>query len=235
MRHESVERVQRIFIWLFLLAVLAIGLITARTAGLGLPDANGEMPQGVVGAAWEKQVALISGHAGNDSGAICEDENGQATIQEADINAKVTELAADRLRRAGADVTVLQEYDPKLEELRVDVLLSIHADSCIDATGFKSTHYEKSAIPYIADRLVRCINSQYAAATGLAENVDTITENMTEYHAFRRIDPQTPAAILELGFLGGDHDLLVHQPELLAKGVADGLLCFLEGESQTQK
>jgi N-acetylmuramoyl-L-alanine amidase len=235
MRHDSVARVQRIFIWLFLLAVLAIGLIAAQTAGLGLPDANGVGPQGVVGAAWDKQVALVSGHAGNDSGAVCEDENGQATIKEADINAKVAELAADRLRRAGADVVVLQEYDPRLDDLSVDVFLSIHADSCIDATGFKSTHYDKSAIPYIADRLVNCINSQYAAATGLAENLDTITENMTEYHAFRRIDAQTPAAILELGFLGGDHDLLVQRPELPAKGIADGLLCFLEGEGQIKK
>ena len=71
--------------------------------------------------------------------------------------------------------------------------------------------------------------AQVAAATGLTENVDTITENMTEYHAFRRIDPQTPAAILELGFLGGDNDLLANQQALLAKGVADGLLCFLDG------
>jgi N-acetylmuramoyl-L-alanine amidase len=62
--------------------------------------------------------------------------------------------------------------------------------------------------------------------------VNTITENMTEYHAFRRIDPQTPAAILELGFLGGDNDLLANQQDLLARGVADGLLCFLEGGPQ---
>ena len=63
-------------------------------------------------------------------------------------------------------------------------------------------------------------------------NDATITENMTEYHAFRKINPQTPAAILELGFLGGDHDLLVHQPERLARGVGDGLLCFLDPQSQ---
>jgi len=235
MRHDSVERVQRIFVWMFLVGVLAIGFIVARTAGIGLPDASGAMPQGLVGAAWNKQVALVSGHAGNDSGAVCEDENGQATVQEADINATVANLVADRLRRAGADVMVLQEFDPKLEDLSADVFLSIHADSCIEATGFKSTHYDSSAIPHIADRLVSCINAQYAAATDLSENVDTITENMTEYHAFRQIDPRTPAAIIELGFLGGDRELLVDHPELAAKGVADGLLCFLEGEGQIKK
>ncbi len=60
--------------------------------------------------------------------------------------------------------------------------------------------------------------------------MDTITEDMTEYHAFRRIRSQTPAAILELGFLGGDQGLLVRSPEKSARGVADGLLCFLEQE-----
>ena len=119
-----------------------------------------------------------------------------------------------------------------LRGLRADVFLSIHADSCIDVTGYKSSHYIDSTKPEIDDRLVACINSAYAAATGLTENTDTITENMTEYHAFRRIDPETPAAILELGFLGGDHDLLVHDPELAAKGVVDGILCFLAGEDK---
>ena len=143
---------------------------------------------------------MVSGHAGNDSGAICEDENGQPTILEAEINAKVAQLAAERLRQAGADVAILEEYDDQLRGLRTDVFLSIHADSCIDETGYKSSAYIASTKPTIDDRLVACINSAYAAATGLTENVDTITENMTEYHAFRRIDPATPAAILEMGF-----------------------------------
>ena len=203
MRHDTLQRVQRVFMVVFLVAFLGIGLLMMRTAGVGLPDARGWLPQGVVGKAWNKQIALVSGHAGNDSGAICEDENGQPTILEADINAKVAQLATDRLRRAGADVAILEEYDARLRGLRADVFLSIHADSCIDATGYKSSHYIDSTKPEIDDRLVACINSAYAAATGLTENTDTITENMTEYHAFRRIDPETPAAILELGFLGG--------------------------------
>jgi hypothetical protein len=34
--------------------------------------------------------------------------------------------------------------------------------------------------------------------------------------------------ILELGFLGGDYDLLIGQPDLVARGVAQSLLCFLQ-------
>jgi N-acetylmuramoyl-L-alanine amidase len=229
MRHDTLARTQRIFVWLFFFAVIGIAAVAARTAGVYPTDAGGLARQGLVPTAWNKQVALISGHAGNDSGAICTDAAGSPTLQEADINAGVAALVAARLRQAGADVAILEEFDPRLEGLRVDVLLSLHADSCIDATGFKSSRYDGSTIPALSDRLVACINQHYAAATGLPENIDTITENMTEYHAFRRIDPQTPAAILELGFLGGDRDLLANQQDLLAKGVADGLLCFLDG------
>lgn len=229
MRHNTVERTQRIFVWLFLLAAIGIGAIAARTAGVYPTDAQGLARQGVVPSAWNKQVALISGHAGNDSGAVCEDAGGQPTIHEADVNAAVARLAAERLRQAGADVEILDEYDSRLQGLRADALLSLHADSCIEASGYKSSRYVNSTIPDISDRLVACIDLNYEAATGLTENVDTITENMTEYHAFRRIDAQTPAVILELGFLGGDNDLLANQQDLLAKGVADGLLCFLDG------
>ncbi len=229
MRHDAIERTQRLFVWIFFLAVIGIGAIAARTAGILPGEADGLGRQGVDPSAWNKQVALISGHAGNDSGAICEDGAGNPTLQEADVNAAVARLAAARLRQAGADVLILEEYDPRLAGLRADVLLSLHSDSCIDESGFKSSRYVDSTIPAISDRLVACVNEQYAAATGLVENVDTITEDMTEYHAFRRIDAQTPAAILELGFLGGDRELLENQQDLLAKAVADGLLCFLEG------
>jgi N-acetylmuramoyl-L-alanine amidase len=229
MRHATVARTQRLFVWLFLFAVLAIGAVAARTAGVVPGPAGGEARQGLVPGAWNKQVALISGHRGNDSGAICEDADGQPTLLEADVNAAVAGLAAARLRQAGADVAILDEFDARLADLRVDVLLSLHADSCIDATGYKSSRYIRSVIPGTADRLIGCINRSYETATGLTENIATITENMTEYHAFRRIDPQTPAAILELGFLGGDGDLLAHQQDLVAKGVADGILCFLDG------
>ena len=51
---------------------------------------------------------------------------------------------------------------------------------------------------------------------------------MTQYHAFRRVAPDTPAAILEMGFLGGDRQLLTEQADTVARGIADSLLCFLQ-------
>lgn len=230
MRHTVLQRVQWIFIALALLAFAGIGIIGARTAGYGLPDANGLQPQGIVSAAWNKQLVLISGHAGNDSGATCEDKNGNTTLQEVDINAAVAEAAAERLRKAGATVTIMQEFDSRLEGLKADALLSIHADSCIDASGYKAAFYTDTQIRPVDQRLLACIDRIYSAQTGLAHSPNTVTHNMTEYHAFRVIDAQTPAAILETGFLGGDRDLLEHHPEIVGKGVADSLICFLEGK-----
>lgn len=232
MRHNTVNQASRLFLILLFVVLAAMGLILAQAMGFGPPDASGLQPQRVVGAAWDRQVALISGHAGNDSGAICEDADGNVLVAEADINANVAKLAAERLRRAGADVVILDEYDARLEGLRSAVLVSLHADSCIDASGYKAAVHLYSMIPATSDRLLACIDQAYPAATGLPHHPNTVTHNMTEYHAFRRIDPLTPAAILELGFLGGDQELLVNAPELAAKGVADGILCFLEGEKE---
>lgn len=233
MRHDTLNQVSRIFLVVLLVTLAGIAWIIAQALGLGLPDASGLPRQTLVGAAWDQQIALISGHAGNDSGAVCEDATGAVSITEAEINARIAELTAARLRRAGADVTILDEYDARLEGLRAAVLVSLHADSCIDASGYKAAVHTFSAIPTTTDRLLTCVEQSYAAATGLPHHPNTVTHNMTEYHAFKRIDPLTPAVIIELGFLGGDQALLVNQPELAARGVADGILCFLEGEKES--
>ncbi len=230
MRHDALNQLSRIFLIVLLVTVGSIVLLMARTVGFGVPDASGLLPQGVVRAAWNGQVALISGHAGNDSGAVCEDAAGNVLVTEASINAAVAEQAAGRLRRAGADVMILDEYDDRLQGLKADVLVSIHADSCIDVSGYKAAVHAYSLIPETSAQLLACIDQAYPAATGLPHHPDTVTHNMTEYHAFKRIDSQTPAAIIELGFMGGDQTLLVDNPELAAKGVADSILCFLESE-----
>jgi N-acetylmuramoyl-L-alanine amidase len=232
-RHESLQRAQRMFL-LFVLAMVAIvAFVAARTAGFGLDDVAALAPKGSLGPAWARQVALVSGHAGNDSGATCEDAAGQVLLTEAAVNARVVELAADQLRRAGAEVMVLEEYDPRLEGLQTDVLLSVHADSCIDASGYKAAVHARTLFPATAERLLTCIDTHYPAATALPHHPNTVTHDMTEYHAFRRIDPQTPAAIIELGFLGGDQELLTGDPGRVARGIADSLSCFLATLEQT--
>jgi hypothetical protein len=54
---------------------------------------------------------------------------------------------------------------------------------------------------------------------------------MTDYHTFREIHPLTPAAIVELGFMRADREQLANQQDLLARGIVEGILCFLEPDN----
>jgi N-acetylmuramoyl-L-alanine amidase len=53
---------------------------------------------------------------------------------------------------------------------------------------------------------------------------------MTSYHAFDEIDPNTAAAIMEIGFMNLDRQILTQQPDLLAEGIAQGVLCYIYNE-----
>lgn len=178
--------------------------------------------QAVIG----RRVAIIAGHKGHDSGAICPDG-----LTEQETVEQIAGLTAERLRRSGAEVLVLAEYDERLQGLVADALVSVHADSCIDRSGFKAARAQTSTMPEVEDRLVACLTQEYAAATGLAFDADTITADMTEYHAFKRVASGTPAAIIEVGFLGGDRQLLTFRSDLAARGIAQGVLCFLQPPS----
>jgi N-acetylmuramoyl-L-alanine amidase len=231
-RYQTLQLIQKIVIAISVLVLVSILLVGARLSGANVPGLNGVLSQALVPAAFAKEIALISGHAGNDSGAVCADVAGNTLVTEAEVNAAVAEQVARQLRRAGADVLILEEFDPRLSALQADVLVSLHADSCIDATGYKAAHQQATTILPQVERLVACLDQHYPIVTGLAHHPNTITHNMTDYHAFRVIDPQTPAAIIELGFLGGDQDLLVNHPDRVAQGVTDGILCFLQAEGK---
>ncbi len=174
-------------------------------------------------------VGIVAGHWGNDSGAVC--PNGMTEQQ---VNLEIAKRVTERLRERGVWVDLLQEFDDRLNGFRADVLVSIHADSCdpIDAdppaTGFKVARSQASQIPTVADKLVECLRTEYQKTTGLSFHENSITNDMTSYHSFNELDPNTPAAIIETGFLHLDYDMIVKQPELPAEGITNGILCFLK-------
>jgi N-acetylmuramoyl-L-alanine amidase len=168
-------------------------------------------------------VGIVSGHRGFDPGATCDDG-----LTEWEINYTVAAEVVSLLARRGVEADLLDEYDDRLTEYRADALISIHADSCIPGlTGFKVARVTDSAIPAAEDRLVACLNEEYGAYTGLPQHPGTITDNMTDYHAFNEIAPSTPGAIIEVGFMADDRALLTEKPKLVARGIAAGILCFL--------
>ena len=174
-------------------------------------------------------VGIVAGHWGNDSGAVCPDGT-----TEQQTNLEIAKRVTERLRARGVWVDLLQEFDSRLIGFQGDVLVSLHADSCdpIDAdppaTGFKVARSQASAIPTVTDKLVDCLRGEYEKSTGMQYHENSITRDMTSYHSFREIDPNTPAAIIETGFLRLDYDMIVKQPERPAEGIANGILCFLK-------
>lgn len=173
------------------------------------------------------RVGLIAGHKGNDSGTACDDG-----LTEAEVNLKVAELTAARLQRQGMTVDILDEFDDRLRGYKAAALVSIHADSCqSDFSGFKVANQEGGT--EASQRLTACLWDSYEAATGLDRHLSTITKDMTNYHAFREIALDTPAAIIELGFMNTDRAILADQPELAAQGIANGLLCFFAPSEPT--
>lgn len=174
-----------------------------------------------------KRIGIVSGHRGYDPGAICPDG-----LTEAEINFAVAQRVVALLERMGYTVDLLEEFDDRLEGYQADALVSIHADSCNvpGASGFKVARVVHSAVPEAEDWLVECLQQEYAAATGLSFHANSITFDMREYHAFYEIAPETPGAIIEIGFMGDDRYLLLFQQERIATGIVEGLVCFLEGE-----
>jgi N-acetylmuramoyl-L-alanine amidase len=173
------------------------------------------------------KIGIVAGHWQSDSGAVCPDG-----LQEVTINLDVASQVVAILQHQGYDAELLPEWSDKLDGYKADAFVSIHADSCNipEASGFKVARVAASAIPEEEDRLVDCLIREYAARTGLRFHKDSITFDMTGYHAFNEIDPETPGAIIELGFMAADRELLTENAHDVAEGVVQGIVCFLEGD-----
>jgi N-acetylmuramoyl-L-alanine amidase len=171
-------------------------------------------------------VGLVAGHWQSDSGAVCADG-----LQEVDLNLQIARAVADALRAQGYRVEVLPEYSPKLDGLQAAVFLAIHNDSCmVDLSGFKVAAMTQGDADNAETELVNLLYAHYEQATGLKPHPDTITDDMRQYHALRKIAPETPGAIIECGFMGGDRTLLTEQQGRVVTGIADGLRAFLRRE-----
>jgi N-acetylmuramoyl-L-alanine amidase len=180
-----------------------------------------------------KKVGIVAGHWSRDPrrydpGAVCPDG-----LTEVEINLAIAQLVKALLENRGYEVDLLEEFDAALDGYQADALVSIHADSCNipEASGFKVASVLHSAVPEEEDRLVKCLQEEYQNATGLSFHKHSITYDMTEYHAFYEIASQTPGAIIETGFMAADRQILLGQQDKVAQGIANGIVCFLETDS----
>lgn len=233
--------------------VVAAGLATVFTAWTPASLSPGELA-GQLAAALEGQaeptavaaglsptesgleIGIVAGHSGVDPdlgivdpGAVCDDG-----LTELEVNQAVAERVVRGLEAAGLNPVLLEEFDERLVGYRAVALVSIHADSCLpindQATGYKVSAALDTAVPDRAQRLVACLADRYGRTTDLIYRPNSITRDMTEYHTFYEVHSQTPAAIIETGFLYLDRNLLTQEPEKAAQGIVEGILCYVNNE-----
>lgn len=180
---------------------------------------------------WLRKIGIVSGHRGPqvppDPGAVCPDG-----LTEASINFSVAQKVVRNLRDQGYSVDLLDEFDPRLENYQAATLVSIHTNTCKDFGELVSGFLVAAAAARRSARgndevLVDCLAQYYAQSTGLGRR-EGLTVDMTDYHTFREIHALTPAAIIELGFLLADRDVLTNKQEEMAQGITNGIICFLE-------
>lgn len=174
-------------------------------------------------------IGIVAGHSGHDSGAVCPDG-----LTEVSINQQIAAYIQKLLMGKNIDVDILQEFDERLDGYQALAVISIHADSCDfindQATGFKVAAALSNPHPERAARLTACMRARYSQATGLSLH-NSITNDMTGYHAFDEINSETTAMIIEVGFMNLDKQLLTQKPVIVAQGIADGVLCFINNEN----
>jgi len=177
------------------------------------------------------RIGIVVGHWGdnNDPGAVCPDG-----LTELQVNQEVAVRVQQVLVSEGFDVDLLNEFDDKLAGYRALALISIHADSCQyindQATGYKVAPSLENRRPERTGRLTDCLRYRYEEATGLKAH-NSVTPDMSSYHAFDEIDIDTPATIIEVGFLNLDRQILTQEPNRIASGISNGLFCYIYNEN----
>ncbi|CAN5180233.1 hypothetical protein BH11PAT4_BH11PAT4_3450 [soil metagenome] len=154
-------------------------------------------------------------------------------VNEVDVNQDVADAAAVLLRNKGITVDVLPATIPTGYE--ADAFLTIHADGNEDTSvsGYKTAGSFLDANGKAA-QLAALVEESYGKATKM-ELDGVITEDMTHYYAFNYIrfnhavSPDTPAAILELGFItnAADRKIMTRQTSAIANAIASAILEFL--------
>jgi N-acetylmuramoyl-L-alanine amidase len=178
-----------------------------------------------------KKIGIVSGHRGpsvtgqEDPGAVCDDG-----LTEASINFEVATRVVRTLRGLGYSVDLLDEFDERLNNYQAAALVSIHANTCRDfgerVSGFLVAKAAVRPQGGIDDLLAECIGLNYGNRIGLERRFN-LTVDMTDYHTFREIHPLTPAAIIELGFMKDDREVLTTRQDDMAQAITEGILCFL--------
>lgn len=157
---------------------------------------------------------------------------GSAT--EWELSLAIAEQTKQMLEASGVIVEILPTTIPP--NYFSDVFVSIHADGNTSSlvSGYKvaAPRWDYSGQ---AEAFTAVLDAEYQNATKLRLDPN-VTRTMRGYYAFNwrkyehSLHPLTVAAIVETGFLtnANDRRIIVNFPEKPARGIADGILKFLD-------
>lgn len=185
----------------------------------------------------QNRIGIVAGHWGFDSGHVCAPELNN--LREVDVNLRIATYLRDILTQRGYTVDLLREFDPALTDYVGLALLAIHSDSCDyingNATGFKVSSVGAVAYPAEAKNLLDCIEDRFAHLTGAKFAGNLVSSDSELFYDYAMVDPYTTAAVIEPGFLNLDYRFLTEKTELAARGIADGIVCYVRNEAAKPK
>ena len=154
-------------------------------------------------------------------------------VTELDVNLDVAQRLAVILNAKGIAVDILPVNVPVGYIADAVIALHVDSDGVGEISGFKMAHNARRG-PF-EEALLADVKAAYAAATHLDYDAQHVTRNMTGYFLYNwsryqhAVSAYAPGVILEMGYISNDDDraLMVDHPDVLANGIADGILKFL--------
>lgn len=181
----------------------------------------------------KKIIGILPGHYGFDSGYQCGPEYN--FVKESDVNLRLGIMVRDYLEAQGYTVDFLHEYDPELSNYTALALVSIHANPCdsddSSLTGFNITTGGQNTYPSESKRLNDCLAYHYGQNSELnylGENYDPEEEFLNSFDA---VNNYTTISVIHTGYLGNDYRTISEKTNSLAKGIADGIICYVEDDA----
>ena len=204
--------------------VIALGnSMDSLSAPLYKPVPDRQVLQRVAQSPGPILIGVISGHKGFGGGSLCADG-----LSEVQVNQNIAEKVVNRLQTDGIKAVLLDEFDSRFGAFAGTAVVSIHSDSC-DYINDLATGYKIAPSSYTDSlALEACLEQAYGAATGMRYHANTITPEMTDYHAFRELPPGVPSAIIEVGFMNLDREMLTTNADRPVTGVVNGIECYLD-------
>lgn len=176
-------------------------------------------------------VVLDPGHGGGSTGAI------YGGVCEKDLNLAIARLTVPLLEAEGISVRMTRSDDQEVglydrtelaNSLGADLFVSIHCNASLtnpSAAGVYTAAYSQTSPGW---RLAQALQQSLMAAAGAG---DMGTEERPDLAVLRTAG--MPAALVECGYMSTPEELsLLTWPDYqakLARGIADGILAFLEG------